>query len=182
MKHFSWVFVLMFALACGDNGNGTSEPVESDPVEMMGFFSSINADGVDDCQSESLSLFIHPDELVIGGSNLAALSTGDAFGEATFGHVGIKTDSHIVSSYVTETGEGDLVDPGAYFLRKDGDMYVGFWAGVATRPDSKPTVVCPYVMVPAGMAEGDGCEAEAYSDYLKNEDGTLKACVGAPNF
>ena len=39
----------------------------------------------------------------------------------------------------------------------------------------------PYIMVPADMAEEDGCEAEAYSEYLKNEDGSLKTCTGAPN-
>ncbi len=85
MKYLVWIFVLVFALSCDDNGNGTSEPVEKNSVMMVDFFSSIDADNMNDCQSEDLSLYTHSDELVIGGSNLVALSTGEAFGERLSG-------------------------------------------------------------------------------------------------
>lgn len=87
---------------------------------------------------------------------------------------------NLVTSYVTEK-DGELVNPGVYFLRKEGDMYVGFWAGEAVRPADNPVVICPYVLVPADKAEEDGCDSPAYADYLKNEDGTLKTCTMAPN-
>ncbi len=184
MKKFSlvfMVFVLAIFLACDDNDSDTME-MESEPtsVPMKGFFASIDENNMNDCQSEDLTLMVE-DELVIGSSNVTALGAGEAFDEAVFGYIGIKTESHIAASYVTSTREGSLVNPGVLYLRKKGDIYVGFWGGEATRPEGNPSVVCPYIMVPAGMAEEDGCEAEAYSEYLKNEDGLLKTCTAAPN-
>ena len=184
MKKFSLVFmvlVLAVFLGCDDNDNGSME-MESEPtsVQMKGFFASIDENNMNDCQSEDLTLRVE-DELVVGHTNITAIGAGEAFDEAVFAYIGLKTESHIAASYVTSTKGGDLVDPGVLYLRKKGDIYVGFWAGEATRPEGKPVVVCPYVMVPADMAEEDGCKAEAYSEYLKNEDGSPKTCTEAPN-
>lgn len=182
MKYFGALFMAMLLVlaACGSDDNNMGE-MEAEPIKMKGFFSSIDENDMDDCQDEDLSLYVDDETVDIGNANIRALSSGDVFGEATFGHVGIKTMDRIVTSYVTRTEDGGLKNPGVYFLRKVDDMYVGFWAGEALRPMDNPVVVCPYVLVPADMAEEAGCEAAAYANYLKNEDGSLKACTSAPN-
>lgn len=173
--------VLLVVSACGDDNDSMEMEVNVvEPIAMKGFFSSIDADNMNDCRSEKLDLYVDEEDGSVVTANISAVSSGEAFGEATFGHVGIKTMDNIVTSYVTKI-DGELVNPGVYFLRKEGDMYVGFWAGEAVRPADNPVVVCPYVLVPADKAEEDGCDSAAYADYLKNENGTWKTCTMAPN-
>ena len=183
VKRFLLLLTAFFVigLASCDDDNGSDMEPEPTTIKMKGFFNSVDENNMDDCQSEDLNLIVE-DEVVVGSSNFAASGeTGEVFDEAVFGYIGIKTQDRIAASYVTATREGELVNPGVLYLRKRGDLYVGFWGGGATRPEGNPSVVCPYIMVPQEMVEEDGCEAQAYAEYLKNEDGSIKACVMAPN-
>lgn len=178
-----------------------SDSDEPEPMEMRGFYISVDADGTVDCTNEKIDM--HVEETGdLSEPNLRFTASGDAFGDTTFIQVGAKvdeSDTHaktIASYYVSETN-GNFDRPGGYFLveRTDGDIqadniYTGYWAGYAYRPEtgSQPVVICPYVMVPAGTAElkdiGEGdCGAAGGDDvhmglrkYLTDDDGSLRNC------
>ena len=189
------LIALMFAMlplsGCGDDADTTSEP-----VSMTGFYASINAEGMNECQTEEVDVYFGegPEDLTIGEPNVRILSKGDAFEGATFGHIGIEVEDVIVSAYVTQNADGTFATPGAYFLmaQMDADIaeepiYTGLWVGQIVRLEGNPVVVCPYVMVPAGSVMNDGCGEsptditgmhEGLAKYLKSEEG-LRSCKRA---
>ena len=145
------------------------DEAEPEPVEMRGFYTSVNENGDPDCTSERVQVFSEGKEVAERESNVTLVARGTLFGDAYFPQIGIEVGESaynpkaIVSVYVSQTGE--VFDrPGAYFLaaRTDDDIpvadgetiYTGYWTGYAYRPGGedalKPAVVCPYVLVPAG--------------------------------
>ena len=38
-----------------------------------------------------------------------------------------------------------------------GEIFTGYWAGHAFRPEGNPLVMCPYVMVPYGVLDENAC-------------------------
>ena len=176
---------------------------EVEPVEMRGFYSSVNADGTVDCTNEDIDLR-EEEAGDLSEPNVRVTASGVAFGAATFVQVGVKvgesdTNAETISTYYVSDTDGTFDRPGAYFLVAKTDsnidadtIYTGYWAGYAYRReadamDYQPVVICPYVMVPAGTPElediADGnCgmdENSVHEDlaqYLANADGTFRAC------
>ena len=180
---------------------------EPEPIEMRGFYTSVNANGDTDCTSERVQIYSEGDEVAERESNVTLVARGTAFGDAYFPQIGIQVDESanhpgtIVSVYVSETN-GVFDRPGSYFLaaRTDNDIsvaegetiYTGYWSGYAYRPGGegtpKPAVVCPYVLVPASTDVsndvGDGDCGEMGGDDVHpalakylEEDGSLKDCL-----
>ncbi len=177
---------------------------EVEPIEMRGFYSSVNADGTVDCTNEKVDLREEePGDL--SEPNVRITASGVAFGSATFVQVGVKVDesdtnAETISTYYVSETDGNFDRPGSYFLvaRTDSDIqadtiYTGYWAGYAYRRADdatgyQPVVICPYVMVPAGTPEladiGDTHCGEmggddvhpALAKYLTDDDGSLKDC------
>ena len=180
------------------------DEAEPEPIEMRGFYTSIDRDDATDCQSEFVQVYSEGEEVSERESNVTLVSRGEAFGDAYFPQIGVEVggnDNHpetIVTIYVSETGE--VFDrPGAYFLAAGTDanipvaegqtIYTGYWTGYAYRPGGedtlKPVVVCPYVLVPgdadlAEIADGEcGPDGDVHEDlekYLEEDDGTLRDC------
>ena len=177
---------------------------EPEPVEMRGFYTSVNADGTVDCTNEKVDLR-EQEAGDLSDPNVRITASGVAFGTATFVQVGVKveesdTNAETISTYYVSETEGTFDRPGAYFLvaKTDSDIdaetvYTGYWAGYAYRraPDAtdyQPVVICPYVMVPAGTPElediGAGDCGEMGGDdvhmalqkYLTDDDGSLRDC------
>ncbi len=177
---------------------------EPEPVEMRGFYTSVNADGTVDCTNEKVDLR-EQEAGDLSDPNVRITASGVAFGAATFVQVGVKvgesdTNAATISTYYVSETEGTFDRPGAYFLvaKTDSDIdaetiYTGYWAGYAYRraadaTDYQPVVICPYVMVPAGTPElediGDGDCGEMGGDdvhmalqkYLTDDDGSLRDC------
>ena len=180
------------------------DEAESEPIEMRGFYTSVNADGTVDCTNENIDLR-EQEAGDLSEPNVRITARGVAFGDATFVQVGVKvgesdTNAETISTYYVSETDGSFDRPGAYFLvaKTDSDIqadtiYTGYWAGYAYRrtadaTDYQPVVICPYVMVPAGTAElegiGDGDCGEmggdtvhpALEQYLTDADGSLKNC------
>ena len=175
-----------------------------EPMEMRGFFTSVNYDDEGNqtvCSNEDVDVFLEGDEAT-GKLDVRIVSAGEEFGEAQFGHVGSKIiDSEgnktIVTAYVTDDGEGNFVYPGSYYLASrtdtaiaDETIFTGYWIGHAYRPSEHPVVLCPYVLVPRAALEttDSGCMGTANADdvhmglaeYLTQDDGSgdmeLRAC------
>ncbi len=154
---------LLALSSCGDN----NDEAAAEPIEMRGFFISMNADRVTDCQTEAFALTLEG-EVVRNEPNVSVTTMSPGFA-GNFPQIGIKVDTSdnnqetIVTAYVSET-DGNFDRPGSYFLvaTKDSDIpvaegqtiYTGYWAGYAYRPGGndtqKPVVACPYVLVPEG--------------------------------
>lgn len=194
----------LLALSSCDDDDDTAE---AEPIEMRGFYTSVNADGDTDCQSERVQIFSEGNEVAERESNVTLVARGSAFGDAYFPQIGVQVGESanhpgtIVSVYVSQTNE--VFDrPGSYFLaaRTDNDIpvaegetiYTGYWSGYAYRPGGegtpKPAVVCPYVLVPASTdvsnnIEDGNCGMDqntrhsALAKYLEKEDGSLKDCL-----
>ncbi len=176
-----------------DDDNGA----EPEVTEMRGFYTSVTANGVTDCQSEDVTLRDFGD-VDNGIPNVRLSASGDVFEDTDFSQIGIKVDASttnpetISSAYVSENTDGSFDRPGAYFLVAKTDdniaqgatIYTGYWAGYAWRPDEtpRPVVICPYVMVPASALADDSCGTETtdmdsgLATYLEDEDGSLKDC------
>ena len=180
------------------------DEAEPEPIEMRGFYTSVNADGTVDCTNEDVDLREEePGDL--SEPNVRITSRGVAFGDAAFIQVGVKvgesaTNAETISSYYVSETDGNFDRPGSYFLvaRTDSDIqadtiYTGYWAGYAYRRADdatgyQPVVICPYVMVPAGTAgledigdthcgEMGGDDVHpALAKYLTDDDGSLKDC------
>lgn len=181
-----------------------SDSDEPEPMEMRGFYISVDEDGTVDCTNEKVDM--HVEETGdISEPNLRFTASGVDFGDAAFIQVGVKvgeseTNAKTISSYYVSETDGDFDRPGAYFLveRTDSDIqadniYTGYWAGYAyrrapTATGYQPVVICPYVMVPADTAGlediGEGeCGAAGGTDvhmglqkYLTDDDGSLRNC------
>ena len=139
----------------------------AEPIEMRGFFISMDESEVTDCKTEAFALTLEGD-VVRNEPNVSVTTQGPGFA-GNFPQIGVKVNESdnnsetIVTTYVSETGES-FDRPGSYFLvaTEDPDIsvaegqkiYVGYWAGYAYRPGGddtqKPVVVCPYVLVPEG--------------------------------
>jgi hypothetical protein len=191
---------LLVLSSCDDDNN----EMAPEPIQMRGFYSSVNADGTVDCTNEKVDLREEePGDL--SEPNVRITASGVAFGAATFVQVGVKvgesdTNAETISSYYVSETDGNFDRPGSYFLvaKTDSDIqadtvYTGYWAGYAYRRADdatgyQPVVICPYVMVPAGTAEladiGDTDCGEMGGDdvhpalqkYLTDDDGSLKNC------
>ena len=176
---------------------------EVEPIEMRGFYSSVNADGTVDCTNEKVDLR-EEEAGDLSEPNVRITASGVAFGAATFVQVGVKVDesdtnAKTISTYYVSETDGTFDRPGAYFLvaKTDSDIdadtiYTGYWAGYAYRradnaTGHQPVVICPYVMVPAGtpeledIADGDcGMDENsvhpALAKYLTDADGSLRDC------
>ena len=172
-----------------------------EPMEMRGFFISVNYDNEGNetvCSNEDVDVFLEGDEST-GKLDVTILSAGDEFGGAEFGHVGSKLidsdgNKTIVTAYVTDDGEGNFVYPGSYYLASgmdsaiaDETIFTGYWIGHAYRPSTHPVVLCPYVLVPRTAIEtaDSGCEGTAdasdvhagLATYLTQDGGMeLRAC------
>lgn len=182
-----------------DNGGGAAP----EPMEMRGFFTSIDYDEDGNrnvCSNEDVDVFLEGDEST-GKLDVTIVSAGDEFGDAEFGHVGSKIISDdgskaIVTAYVTDDGMGNFVYPGSYYLASttdadiaDGEtIFTGYWVGHAYRPSAHPVVICPYVLVPRTALETQGCTGTTDASmvpmglqkYLTRDDGSggteLRAC------
>ncbi|MCY4378285.1 MAG: hypothetical protein OXC39_00460 [Candidatus Dadabacteria bacterium] len=189
---------LLALSSCNDDDE--SEP---EPVEMRGFYSSVNADGTVDCTNERIDLR-EEEAGELSEPNIRATASGVAFGTATFVQVGVKveesdTNAGTISTYYVSETEGSFDRPGAYFLvaKTDADIdaetiYTGYWAGYAYRraddaTDYQPIVICPYVMVPSGTPELEDIAEEncgmdensvhpALAKYLTDADGSFRDC------
>ncbi len=172
----SVAFCLTGALALSSCDDDDDEAA-AEPVEMRGFYTSVNADGDTDCTSERVQIFSEGEEVAERESNVTLVARGTLFGDAYFPQIGIQVGESaynpgtIVSVYVSQTGE--VFDrPGSYFLaaRTDDDIpvaegetiYTGYWSGYAYRPGGegtpKPVVVCPYVLIPASTDVSNNIE------------------------
>ena len=194
----------LLALSSCDLGFLDDDDDEPEPIEMRGFYSSVDADGTVDCTNEDIDLR-EKEAGDLSEPNVRVTSRGVAFGDASFVQVGVKVDesdtnAETISTYYVSETDGNFDRPGAYFLvaKTDSDIqadtiYTGYWAGYAYRraddaTGPQPVVICPYVMVPAGTAEleeiGDGDCGEMGGDdvhsalqkYLTDADGSLKDC------
>ena len=179
---------------------GDDDEAEPEPTEMRGFYTSIDEDDATDCQSEFVQVYLEGEEVAERESNVTLITRGEAFGAAYFPQIGVEVgeSAHhpetIVTIYVSET-EGVFDRPGSYFLaaRTDAEgqtIYTGYWSGYAYRPggegESKPVVVCPYVLVPGDTAELADLEAgkcgangdvhEDLQEYLTKDGSTLRDC------
>lgn len=189
---------LLALSSCDDD----DDEAEAQPIEMRGFYTSVNADGTTDCTNEDIDL-CEEEAGDLSEPNVRITARGVAFGSATFLQVGVKVGESdynaetILTYYVSET-DGNFDRPGAYFLvaKTDADIeadtiYTGYWAGYAYRHADPTTgknavVICPYVMVPAGTAGLDDIEAgtcgegdmvhPALAQYLTDADGSLRDC------
>ncbi|MXW23021.1 MAG: hypothetical protein F4X55_05680 [Candidatus Dadabacteria bacterium] len=151
-----------------DDDNGV------EPIEMRGFYTSVNMGGDTDCVTEIVKVSSERDDVVGGEPNVTLTASSSAFGEGFFPQIGIRvgeSDNNpatIVSAYVSETGE-TFDRPGAYFLAATTDdavvqgetIYTGYWTGYAYRPGGegtlKPVVICPYVLVPIDTLDVESC-------------------------
>lgn len=188
---------LLALSSCGDD----DDEMAPEPVEMRGFYTSVNEDGTVDCTNEDIDLR-EEEAGDLSEPNVRITSSGIAFGDATFVQVGVKVDesdtnAETISSYYVSETDGNFDRPGAYFLvaKTDADIeadtiYTGYWAGYAYRHADPATgknavVICPYVMVPAGTAELEDIGADACGEgdtvhsalekYLTDDDG-LRDC------
>ncbi|MDE0159892.1 MAG: hypothetical protein OXI02_06520 [Candidatus Dadabacteria bacterium] len=190
----------LLALSSCDDDDDEAGP---EPIEMRGFYTSVNADGTTDCTNEDIDLR-EQEAGDLSEPNVRITARGVAFGDATFVQVGVKvgesdTNAETISTYYVSETDGSFDRPGAYFLvaKTDSDIqadtiYTGYWAGYAYRRAAdatayQPVVICPYVMVPAGTAglenigAGDCGEMggdtvhPALAKYLTDDDG-LRDC------
>ncbi|MCY3625462.1 MAG: hypothetical protein OXH71_00550 [Candidatus Dadabacteria bacterium] len=190
---------LLALSSCDDD----DDEAEAQPIEMRGFYTSVNADGTTDCTNEDIDLR-EEDAGDLSEPNVRITARGVAFGSATFLQVGVKVgesdyNAETISTYYVSETDGNFDRPGAYFLvaKTDADIeadtiYTGYWAGYAYRRAAdatayQPVVICPYVMVPAGTAgledigAGDCGEMggdtvhPALAKYLTDDDG-LRDC------
>ncbi len=173
----SAVFCLAGLLALSSCDLLDDDEDEVEPIEMRGFYTSIDANNNTDCTSERVQIFSEGKEVAERESNVTLVARGTLFGDAYFPQIGIEVGESaynpktIVSVYVSQTGE--VFDrPGAYFLaaRADDDIpvadgetiYTGYWTGYAYRPGGedalKPAVVCPYVLIPASTDVSNNIE------------------------
>ncbi len=190
---------LLALSSCDDN----DDEAAAEPVEMRGFYSSVDTDGTVDCTNEKVDLR-EEEAGDLSEPNVRITASGVAFGSATFVQVGVKVDesntnAETISTYYVSETDGNFDRPGSYFLvaKTDSDIqadtiYTGYWAGYAYRPGGegtpKPVVICPYVMVPAGTPElediaGGDCGDMGGDDvhpalqkYLTDADGSLRNC------
>ena len=161
----------LLALSSCDLDFWDDDEEEVEPVEMRGFYTSVNADGTVDCTNEKIDLR-EEEARDLSEPNVRITASGVAFGAATFVQVGVKvgesdTNAETISTYYVSDTDGNFDRPGAYFLvaKSDSDIdadtiYTGYWAGYAYRraddatgPQPQPVVICPYVMVPAETPE-----------------------------
>ena len=190
---------LLVLSSCDDD----DDEAAPEPVQMRGFYSSVDTDGTVDCTNEDVDLR-EEEAGDLSEPNVRITSRGVAFGDAAFIQVGVKvgesaTNAETISTYYVSETDGNFDRPGSYFLvaKTDSDIqadtiYTGYWAGYAYRPGGegtpKPVVICPYVMVPAGTPElediaGGDCGEMGGDDvhpalqkYLTDADGSLKNC------
>lgn len=191
---------LLVLSSCDDD----DDEAAAEPIEMRGFYSSVNADGTTDCTNEDVDLR-EEEAGDLSEPNVRITSRGVAFGDAAFIQVGVKvgesaTNAETISSYYVSETDGNFDRPGAYFLvaKTDSDIeadtiYTGYWAGYAYRRAAdatgyQPVVICPYVMVPAGTAglqdigagncgEMGGDDVHpALAKYLTDDDSSLRDC------
>ena len=101
---------------------------EVEPVEMRGFYTSVNADGTVDCTNEKVDLRTE-EAGDLSEPNARVVASGVAFGSATFVQVGVKveesdTNAATISTYYVSETDGTFDRPGAYFLvaKTDSDI------------------------------------------------------------
>ena len=181
-----------------DFWNDDDDDAEVEPVEMRGFYTSVNADGTVDCTNEDIDLR-EEEAGDLSEPNVRISASGVAFGTATFVQVGVKVDesdtnAETISTYYVSDTDGTFDRPGAYFLvaKTDSDIadadtiYTGYWAGYAYRRlddrhgPYQPVVICPYVMVPAGTPEledigEDSCGGMDEPDDVHEDIGRISA-------
>lgn len=98
---------LLALSSCDDD----DDAAEAEPIEMRGFYTSVNADGGTDCQNERVQIFSEGDEVAERESNVTLVARGSAFGNAYFPQIGIQVGESanhpgtIVSVYVIQTNE-----------------------------------------------------------------------------
>lgn len=194
---------LLALSSCNDDDEAASAPAEPAPIEMRGFFTSVDEGGATDCTNGDVDL--HEEEAGdLNEPNVRIIERGAAFGDAAFVQVGVKVgesdyNAETISTYYVSETNGNFDRPGAYFLVAKTDsaiqadtIYTGYWAGYAYRPKDPATgknavVICPYVMVPAGTPEledigENSCGGmdknsthPALAKYLMDDDG-LRDC------
>ena len=110
----------LLAFSSCDLGDDDNE-MKMEPIEMRGFFISMNKNNVSDCQEEDVALHLEEGEVSTGEPNVRiAPAAGEDFADIAFGHVGVRvgmTDTHpetIASAYATKE-DGNFIKPGLYF-------------------------------------------------------------------
>ncbi|MCY3825812.1 MAG: hypothetical protein OXG10_00290 [Candidatus Dadabacteria bacterium] len=184
---------LLALSSCDDD----DEEAEAEPMEMRGFFTSVDGDNKHVCSHEDVDVYLEGDEST-GKLDVRIVSSGEEFGGAEFGHVGSKLidsdgNKTIVTAYVTDDGHGNFVYPGSYYLTSKMDsaiadeetIFTGYWVGHLYRAPDHGVVICPYVLVPRTALEKDGCDGTTEAamvpvglqPYLtKNNGMELRAC------
>ena len=174
---------LLLLSSCEDND-------ETEPMEMRGFFLSINEAGTVDCGYENADVYLRGDEST-GKLDVEIISTSPTFPDSEFSYKGTKViknkgqkaEKIIVASFVIESDDGDLFPATVNVISRTDDeigdgatIFTGYWSGDAVRPEGNPVVTCPYVLVPRETLSADSCGgegtpmAEGLRKYLGNAD------------
>ncbi|MCY3625244.1 MAG: hypothetical protein OXH71_05380 [Candidatus Dadabacteria bacterium] len=147
---------------------------EAEPVEMRGFFLSIDETATVDCGYEDADVYLEGDEST-GRLDVKIISTSPTFPDSKFTYKGTKiikskgneAEETIAASYLFESG-GENHSVGTLYIvsRTDDEIgngatiFAGHWRGKAIRLEENPIVMCPYVLVPREALDGDSCGAE----------------------
>ncbi|MCY3826659.1 MAG: hypothetical protein OXG10_04665 [Candidatus Dadabacteria bacterium] len=150
------------------------EDDETEPMEMRGFFLSIDEAGAVDCGYEDADVYLEGDEST-GRLDIEIISTSPTFPDSKFSYKGTKiikskgdeVEKTIAASYVFESG-GENHSVGTLYIvsRTDDEIgngatiFTGHWGGEAIRPEQSPMVMCPYVLVPREALDADSCGEE----------------------
>ncbi len=147
---------------------------EAEPMEMRGFFLSINEEDEVDCGYEDADVYFEGDESA-GRINVEIISTSPTFPGSKFTYKGTKViknegggvEKTIAASYLFEGGDGNHSVGTLYMVsRTDGEIapgetiFTGHWGGKAIRPENSHMVMCPYILVPRDALDEDSCGEE----------------------
>ena len=141
---------------------------ETEPVEMRGFFLSIDEEGTVDCGYENADVYLEGDKST-GRLDVRIISTSPTFPDSKFTYTGTKIikseiEETIAASYIFESG-GENHSVGTLYISSRTDdeigdgatIFAGHWRGEAIRPEQNHIVTCPYVLVPREALDGDSC-------------------------
>ena len=158
-----------------------------EPMEMRGFFISVDYDSEDNqtvCSIEDADVYLEGDEST-GKLAVSFTTAGTQFQGASFNNQGFKLiddngDKTIATAYISEETDGTFVYPGSYYLasKTDADIaggetiFTGYWVGHAYRPGEHPVVLCPYVLVPRDALDKESCGGTTTTDPTTGEEMT----------
>lgn len=158
---------LLLLSSCGGND-------KTEPIEMRGFFLSINEANTLDCGYENADVYLRGDEST-GRLDVEIVSTSPTFPDSEFKYEGTKIirgegesmEKTIAASFVIESDDGSLFPGTLNVISRTDDeigngttIFTGYWTGDTVRPAGNPIVMCPYVLVPREALDGNSCGEE----------------------